>query len=70
MHGCRFDEISLVENPSDAVICRRKLRDGLQYELLFVIFFRFRNFGGVLANEVREFDFFSGGVFQCDVKLV
>ena len=63
MHGCRFGEIWLVENPSDAVVYRRQLRDGVYYELLFVVFFRFRKFGSVSANKVGEFDFYSGSVF-------
>ena len=70
MQGFRIVEILFVENPSNAVICRRKLRDGIYHELLFVIFFCFRDFEGIFADKVREFKYFSGSVLHSDVKVV
>ena len=58
MHDCRVSGIWLVENPTNAVIHQRKLRDGVYHEFFFVIFFRFAILKGfLLMKSVKLFTF-------------
>ena len=60
---CSVAVLLMVESPSNTFIYRCKLRDGVNDQFFFVIFFRVGVFCRILADETGKFDFFSGSVF-------